>query len=77
MVKVYFTFGSSTRYPYTRGQYVVAEGRDRREAIKKFREKHPDRTPNVLNCADYYLEQQFNSFRDLYYKGVEPAEIIK
>lgn len=77
MAKVFFTFGSSNRFPYTRGQYVVAEGKDRRDAIRKFREKYPDKTPGVLNCADYYSEQQFNSFRDEYYKGVEPAEIIR
>ena len=77
MVSIYFTYGSAEYYPYDRGQYVKAVGTDRHDAIRKYRAKHPDRIKGIVNCADYYTEEQFNEFRDRWYKGVGPAEVIR
>lgn len=77
MKNFYFTFGSAEEFPYERGQFVLVKAKNMREAIQKYKEKHPCRTPGLLNCADYYPERIFNSFRDKYYKGVEPAEVIE
>ena len=76
MMKVYFTFGSDPRYPYGRDQYVVAEAETLHDAVQKFRHRHPDRTPGLVNCAFFYQENEFNKFRHLY-DGAEPAEVIR
>lgn len=73
----YFTFGSAPYFPYQRGQYVVVKARNLGEAKRKYKEKHPNRLPNTLNCACCYTEEVFNTFRDKYYKDVEPAEVIE
>ena len=77
MARIYFTFGSDPRFPFGRNDYVVAEGTDAKDAIRKFNERHPERTPGIVNCAFFYTEEKFNEFRDEYYKGIEPAEIIR
>ena len=58
MQKFYYTFGSDEHYPYS-GGYVVIEAADIKVAHTIFRAYFPDRTPGVLNCADYYDEAAF------------------
>lgn len=58
MPKFYFTYGTSETQPYKGGwSEVIAP--DMRAACEAFRSVHPDRTPNILNCADYYTEEEF------------------
>lgn len=77
MKNYYFTFGSDERFPFTRGQFVLVKAGSMKEAAEKYKAKHPCRIPGILNCASYYPESVFNEFRDEYYKGVEPAEVIE
>ena len=60
MKKFYFTFGSSKNYPH-QGGWVEIHAKDMREAVKLFRSHYPDKDPGVLNCADYYTEEEFNN----------------
>ena len=76
-VPVFFTFGSSEQFPYSRDEYVVAYAASRKRAIAKFRKKYQDVTPGILNCADYYSEDEFRPICEHWYKGKGPAEIIK
>lgn len=73
----YFTFGSAETFPYSRGQFVMVKAENMKDAAEKFKAKYPCRIPGILNCASYYPENVFNEFRDEYYKGVEPAEVIE
>ena len=75
--KYYFTFGSDPLYPYDRNDYVVVEAADIGKAIALFQLVHPNR-PNsgCVNCAAYYSEEEFNTFREKYYPGIFPKEII-
>ncbi len=49
----FFTFGSDEKFPY-QGGYLIVRAKDRKEAFDLFREKHPDRSANCLNCAFCY-----------------------
>lgn len=57
-VKVFYTFGSDDRFPF-RGGWVEVEAPTMKEAHALFREHYPDREPGILNCSDYYTEEQF------------------
>lgn len=57
MDSYYFTFGTDERYPY-QGGYVEIEAECMKEAQAIFRAHYPDRTPGILNCADYYTRHQ-------------------
>jgi len=58
-LKFYFTFGTDKQFPYNRGWVeVIAE--NEKEAEAKFREKFPDKTPGILNCACVYAEESFS-----------------
>lgn len=58
MKKYYYTFGMDERFPFQGGwTEVIADDINNAHAV--FRRKHPDRTPGILNCSDYYTEQQF------------------
>lgn len=77
-MKAYFTFGSDERYPYGRNDFVEVEAGSMGEACELFRAVHPNRPGSqCLNCAFYYSEDEFNSFRDRFYPGREPVEIIR
>ena len=54
----YFTFGSDPKYPF-QGGWVQVEAESLNQAAAIFRQHFPDRTPGVLNCADYYTSAQF------------------
>lgn len=75
-VKIYFTFGDHPQFPFGRDDYVVAEGLDKKDAIGKFRKRHPDVNEGLLNCAFYYDERDFEKFREEYYAGKDPVEVI-
>lgn len=57
-VKMYFTFGSDPGFPYQNG-YVIVHGNSNDAAIKKFRERFPDRHENIVNCAFFYTQEQW------------------
>lgn len=74
----YFTFGTAEQYPYTIGQYLVVKAQDIREAARKFKKKYPNpHDETVLNCADYYGQEEWDGYVKEYYEGTEPAEIIE
>ncbi len=59
-MKIFYTFGSDERFPF-QGGWIEVEARNIRQAHAIFRAHYPDRTQGVLNCSDYYDEQQFIS----------------
>ena len=74
----YFTFGSSKQYPYKRDQYIVVKAQNKQEAARKYRRKYPN--PNameILNCADYYCQKEWDERIKQYYNESSPAEIIE
>lgn len=77
MEKVYFTFGSSEKFPY-QNTYIIIVARDLRDAIKEFRKRFPDRNPDepCLNCSFYYSESEWQKDCIEYYKDVEPADVF-
>lgn len=78
MQKYYFTFGVNPAYPYGIDDYVEVQAESMHEAVNIFRQHHPNRPgSSLVNCADYYTEDAFNAFRDLYYKDREPVEILR
>ena len=52
----YFTFGSSSEFPYRDG-YLVVKAYSKPEAVSIFRSYFPDRTEGVVNCAFIYDQE--------------------
>ena len=78
MKNYYFTFGSDSRFPYGRNDYVVVQADNLTLAVEAFKHVHPNRIGSGnLNCADFYHEDVFLRFKDKYYKDREPVEIIR
>ena len=76
--KFYFTFGSDRGYPFGVDDYVEVRAWNISEAIRIYRKHHPDRPDsNLINCAWFYNEREFNTFRDKYYKDVDPIQVLK
>lgn len=76
--RFYFTFGSAEEFPYKRGQYLIVKAQDINEAARKYKKKYPNQSGDeVLNCADYYTQEQWDSEVKKYYENVKPAEIIE
>lgn len=80
MSRFYYTFGSSKQFPYRNGWVeVVADSLE--EAHKKFRSWFPDVNHDILNCSDYYTEEQWSkasmSDGDGGYKCYEVIEQFK
>ncbi len=74
----YFTFGTAEQYPYTIGQYLIVKARDIKKAAQKYKRKYPNPHDDaVLNCADYYGQEEWDGYVKEYYEGTEPAEIIE
>lgn len=72
----YFTFGNEVNYPYS-NSYLIVKATDRQEAIEKFDRKYPNpATDEVLNCTDYYDEDDWRLYAEDYYKKLTPSEII-
>ncbi len=59
-MKIFYTFGTDERYPF-RGGWVEVEADNMKQAHALYRASYPDREPGILNCADYYTEEQFMS----------------
>ena len=59
-MRMIFTYGNADIYPY-KGGWTEIIAPTTRLCIDIFRAYHPDRTPGILNCADYY---SFSDFRD-------------
>ena len=57
MERFYFTYGTSG-YPFC-GGWTVVKAESMEMACSLFRAHHPDKIPGLLNCADYYTEEQF------------------
>lgn len=53
----YFTYGI-TGQPY-RGGWTVVLAEDLKQAIGVFRLFHPDKNEGLINCADFYSEENF------------------
>ena len=78
MNRFYFTFGSDPEFPYGRKDIVVVTAKDENMACDLFQAVHPNRPgSSCINCASIYAEDEFNEFRDKYYKGIEPVETIE
>lgn len=78
MKEFYFTFGTDPAYPYGIDDYVLVRAEDQAEARRKFKAVHPNRPGSpCINCAFVYTQEEFDSFRDKYYKDVSPAETIE
>ncbi len=74
MEKYYFTFGSWEKFPY-QNTYLIVVASGYEDAVRGFREKHPDITPNCMNCSDCYSEDEWGRAGQ-YYADMVPAEVI-
>lgn len=75
--KFYFTFGSDPAFPFGRNEYVVVHAANMGEAVHKFQREYPNRRgSNLVNCAFWYDEEEWNSRTKQYYPNTEPAEVI-
>ena len=57
MNNYYFTYGSEGQ-PFV-GGWTRVIACNIHDAVDLFRKVHPDKTEGLLNCADYYTENQF------------------
>lgn len=73
--RFYFTFGSDIGFPY-QNTYLIVIADNISDAIKKFRNKYPDRHDNTVNCAFWYDEGHWHGSLNEYVYGDVPAEII-
>lgn len=77
MINFYFTFGRNPEYPFGFDDYVKVTAPDLGEAVWTFQQHHPNRPgSNLVNCAFWYTEAEFEKMRDKYYHGKEPAEVL-
>ena len=54
----YFTFGSSSEFPYQDG-YLIVKARSKSEAVSIFRSYFPSRKEGVVNCAFIYDQEEW------------------
>ena len=71
----YFTFGSSKQFPFQNG-YIIVEANDIKQAIALFRAYYPDRNEQIVNCSDFYSEDEWNEHVKTYYASRKPKAII-
>lgn len=72
----YYTFGALPQYPYE-GGWVEVQAESLKKAHEMFRIKFPDVQKDVLNCADFYTEEQFkNAFKNGENRGKGRHETI-
>lgn len=57
-MKFFYTFGTDKIFPFY-GGWVEVEAQGLQEAHATFRKFFPDKTPGVLNCANFYTEEEF------------------
>lgn len=73
----YFTFGTDPAFPYGIKDYVLVYGKDRHNCAETFRKKYPNRPgSNVLNCADYYSQKEWENGVKDYYKNTHPKKVL-
>ncbi len=79
MASYFFTFGSDERFPYGRNDYVEVIAENAHDACELFREHHPDRpgSEGIINCSFIYSDEKFNEFRNEFYPGRAPIEVIR
>ena len=56
--RFYFTYGSNPIFPFC-GGYVIVKAGSLKEAIEKYRKEYPDVHDNLINCAFYYSESEW------------------
>lgn len=77
MKKYFFTFGSDPRFPYGREDFVEVHAVDLPAACELFRSVFPNRPgSDCLNCADYYTDEEFDTFRSWAFGTKEPAVVL-
>ncbi len=77
MERLYFTFGSDSAFPHGREDYMLVIGKDRNDIFDTYKKKYPNRDgSNVLNCADYYTQSEWDKESKKYFGDKEPAEIL-
>ena len=77
MQNFYFTFGSDSRFPYGRDEYVVVKADNLNIAAEAFKLVHPNRPGSGnVNCSDFYAEEVFFKLCKKYYGDRGPAEVI-
>lgn len=69
----YFTFGSDERFPF-QNTYVIVFAGSEKEAVRKFRERYPDRTEGTVNCSFWYDWKEWTGL-SLRMDG-HPADVI-
>ena len=74
MERYYFTFGRWDRFPY-QNTYLIVVASSLGDAVKGFREKHPDIDHGCMNHSDFYDEKQWEEAGKSY-ADHSPAEII-
>lgn len=76
MEKLYFTFGSSPKFPYGRDDYLVIYGTSKKDCTDTFTKYYPKRPgSDCINCSDYYTQEKWNEEQPSLY-GNEPVKII-
>ena len=73
--KFYFTFGSSASFPFQNG-YIIVISNSLESAICLFRAFFPDRHRNIVNCSDFYPEDEWNERVSKFYEGRKPFAVI-
>lgn len=72
----YFTFGSSKQFPFQSG-YIVLYAEDIKAAARTFKSLYPNPLePDVLNCADYYSQEEWIKVTQKFYKDEAPLKVI-
>ncbi len=66
-----FTFGSASYFPYGLGQYVLVYALSRKEAVAKYRMRHPDHNPDTICCSSIYSESSWNKIDSSCYECME------
>ncbi len=74
----YFTFGSSHIFPEEcRNRYVVVRAGTEAKAFRIFRSRYPDKTPNCLNCAFFYTQEEWDRCVSKWYRNEEPVVTLE
>ncbi len=71
----YFTFGSARTFPF-QNTYVKVVANSERDAIATFRSNYPDRSPNTVNCAFWYNQEEWDRLGEKRYFPDEPAVVL-
>jgi hypothetical protein len=76
MQNYYITFGSDERFPYP-NRFIVVLAESEWEANRIFETYHPNRPgSDCLNYSFLYTSNEWEAIKDVFYKGLSPAEIL-